>query len=286
MMETLWDAIARLFGGGTLAAILPGDMPGDPNYRRPPGYDPAAARWVQISRALLEAGARVASAPRGQAVGQGLQGFIEGSDAGRQAYEDELLKDVKWRELEAAQQAQDDAGTAYADPLRRRAGSSPPIPISVNGGIVRAASPVGPVQPPQPFEQSLWDAVGVLAAPRRGTQDSRTGISWSQNPNRIREQISIEQQPAVRGRTDGATVAASGGAWAGIKDDGYQPILAPGSNGGGHGYEKCMLIPALSQFGVCFYQCPSGAIIRGNADIPCPPFRFLGQGAGPDSDMV
>jgi hypothetical protein len=94
MMETLWDAIAKLFGGGSSPDLLPGDMPGDPNHHRPPGYDPAAAQWAQISRALLEAGARVASAPPGQAVGQGLQGFIEGGDAAKRAYENALLNAI------------------------------------------------------------------------------------------------------------------------------------------------------------------------------------------------
>jgi len=141
MMETLWDAIARLFGGGSSTAVLPGDMPGDPNYHRPPGYDPAAARWAQISRALLQAGARVASAPRGEAVGQGLQGFVEGSDAGRQAYEEELLNEIRWREMEAEQQARDDAGAAYADASPMGTRSSPRIPSPANNSSGEMTSP-------------------------------------------------------------------------------------------------------------------------------------------------
>jgi hypothetical protein len=92
MMTNLSDFIAGLLGGrsGALSSLLPGDMPGDPIYRRPSGYDPGAARWAQISRGLLEAGARIAAAPRGQAVGQGLRGFIEGSDAGKANYEGDL----------------------------------------------------------------------------------------------------------------------------------------------------------------------------------------------------
>lgn len=111
-MTGLEDIIAGLLGGGPSSPILQGDMPGDPNYRRIPGYDPDAARWAQVSRALLEAGARVASAPRGQAVGQGLQGFIDGSDAGRQAYEDALLNAIKWRAVET--QPPQDEGQAPA----------------------------------------------------------------------------------------------------------------------------------------------------------------------------
>jgi hypothetical protein len=101
MMADLENIIAGLLGGGLSSSILSGDMPNDPNYRRIPGYDPDGARWAQISRALLEAGARIASAPRGQAVGQGLRGFIDGSDAGRQAYEDALLNAIKWRAVES-----------------------------------------------------------------------------------------------------------------------------------------------------------------------------------------
>jgi hypothetical protein len=90
-------------------------MPGDPSYRRPPGYDPDAARWAQISRGLLEAGARLAAAPRRQAIGQGLQGFIAGSDAGKQAYEDDLSKAIGRRQLEALQ-TQDGGSPADNDP--------------------------------------------------------------------------------------------------------------------------------------------------------------------------
>jgi len=138
MMVSLWDAIASLFGGGSSSTILPGDMPGDPNYRRPPGYDPDAARWAQISRALLEAGARVASAPRDQAVGQGLQGFIEGSDAGKQNYEDGLLNELKWGEL-GRRKEQEKANPAYFDPLvgntaPHAAGISVPADLGYAGG--------------------------------------------------------------------------------------------------------------------------------------------------------
>ena len=123
-MASLWDAIARLLGGGTFSALLPGDMPGDPNYRRPPGYDPDEARWAQISRGLLEAGARVASAPRRQAVGKGLQGFIVGSDAGKRAYEDDLLKAIESREI-ATQRSQNDGLSLDNEPAPGGAADSP-----------------------------------------------------------------------------------------------------------------------------------------------------------------
>jgi hypothetical protein len=117
-MTDLSDLIAGLLGGrsGVLSSLLPGGMPGDPSYRRPPGYDPDAAQWAQVSRALLEAGARVASAPRGQAVGQGLRGFIEGGDAGRQAYEDALLNAIKRREIETQAREEEQGQGTVASP--------------------------------------------------------------------------------------------------------------------------------------------------------------------------
>jgi hypothetical protein len=101
-MTSLWDAVARLLSSGADASVLSSDMPGDPNYGHPPGYDPDAARWAWISHGLLEAGARVASAPRRQAVGEGLQGFIAGSDAGKQAYEDGLSNAIRRRVMRPA----------------------------------------------------------------------------------------------------------------------------------------------------------------------------------------
>jgi len=128
-MTSLWDAIARLLGNGTSSSVLPGDMPGDPNYRRPPGYDPDAARWAQISRGLLEAGARVASAPRQQAVGEGLQGYIVGSDAGKRAYDDDLLNAIKWREIET-QPPQNDGPLADDGSRTVGAAGSPPTAVA------------------------------------------------------------------------------------------------------------------------------------------------------------
>ncbi len=128
-MTSLWDAIARLLGGGTASSILPGDMPGDLNYRRPPGYDPDEARWAQISRGLLEAGARVAAAPRQQAVGEGLQGFIVGSDAGKRAYEDDLLKAFESREIET-QPSQNDGLPLDNEPAPDTAADSPPTALA------------------------------------------------------------------------------------------------------------------------------------------------------------
>lgn len=80
----LWEAIAGLLGGA--AAFLPEDR----SRRHPPGYDAEAARWAQIAQGLMDAGVRVAAAPRGQAIGQGVRGFIEGLDSGRRAYEGAL----------------------------------------------------------------------------------------------------------------------------------------------------------------------------------------------------
>jgi hypothetical protein len=232
MMAGLWDAIVGLLGGGSSSSFLPND----PDHRRPQGYDPDAARWAQISRALLEAGARVASAPRGQATGQGLLGFIEGMDAGKQAYENGLRNKTDGLQFED-QQPQD----------------------------------------------------GVPAAMRKGLQDAAAAGSRGENPSGFREQVGIKKQPAVRARANGAAIGAEGHFWTGPDGYEHQPILDPGSNGGGHGYERCMLIPELSQFGLCFYHCPDGAVIRGNAahgPFGCAPFRFRGQGVGPDSDMV
>jgi hypothetical protein len=65
-------------------------MPGYPGDRHPPGYDADVARWAQIARGLMDAGVRVATAPRGQAIGQGVQGFVEGLDSGRRRYEEGL----------------------------------------------------------------------------------------------------------------------------------------------------------------------------------------------------
>jgi hypothetical protein len=204
-MTTLWEAVGGLLGGEAASSLLPGDMPGDPSYGRPPGYDPDEARWAQISRGLLEAGARVASAPRGQATGQGLLGLIEGMDTGREAYEN---------------------------------------------GLGRG------------------DATGIRGGNLAG----------------IGAQYTVKKQSPVRQRADDPVTGATGY----FRDPGYQPVLEPGSNGGGHGYDRCALIPELSRIGLCFYLCPDGAIIRGNANGPsgCSAFRFRGQGVGPDSDMV
>lgn len=205
-MISLWDAIAQLLGSGASSFLVSGDMPGDPGYRRPPGYDPDAARWAQISRGLLEAGARVASAPRGQATGQGLLGLIEGMDTGREAYENGLGRD---------------------------------------------------------------DATGIRDANLAGNG----------------AQYAVKKQSPVGQRAEDLATGATGY----LRDPGYQPVLEPGSNGGGrHGYDRCILIPELVRIGPCFYLCPDGAIIRGNANGPsgCSAFRFRGQGVGPDSDMV
>ncbi|HWA43386.1 MAG TPA: hypothetical protein VHA10_09270 [Hypericibacter adhaerens] len=187
---SLWEAIAGLLGRS--ASILPGDMPGYPSDRHPPGYDADAARWAQIARGLMDAGVRVATAPRGQAIGQGVQGLVEGLDSGRRRYEEGL------------------PGGADGAPTASRLGAGD---------------------------------IALLAG------------------------------------------ADPGSATAGY---GLQPVLDPGPPGGGQGHEPCRLIPSLSPFGLCFYLCPSGAIIRGNSTRPggCPAFRFRGQGMGPDSDMM
>lgn len=128
-MSTLWDAIAHLLGSGASASVLSGDMPGDPNYRHSPGYDPDAARWAQIARGLLEAGARVASAPRREAVGEGLRGFIAGSETGRQTYEDDLLRAIGRQEIEA-QRSQADGIPLDDKPALGAMADTPPAAVA------------------------------------------------------------------------------------------------------------------------------------------------------------
>jgi hypothetical protein len=125
-MSTLWDAVARLLGSGAASSVLSGDMRGDPNYRHSPGRDPDSACWAQISRCPLETGVRVPSAPRRQAVGEGLRGFIAGSDAGRQTYEDDLSRGIGRWEIEA-QRSQTD-GVPFDDkPAPGAVADMPPI---------------------------------------------------------------------------------------------------------------------------------------------------------------
>lgn len=115
-------------------------LDGSTDYRRTLGYDPKAAMWAQISRAFMESGARLASAPRGQAVGQGLLGFIEGSDAGKEDYENGLLNEYRWKQL-AKQQAQGDAQAAYYSQILRSTRNSPSIPRPAKNGIGDITSP-------------------------------------------------------------------------------------------------------------------------------------------------
>lgn len=70
------------------------------------GYDPAEARRQALYGALARAGAEIASAPRGQWVGQGLLGLFGGAEAGKENYEKGLLDNAKWAEWRKNQQKQ------------------------------------------------------------------------------------------------------------------------------------------------------------------------------------
>ncbi len=47
-------------------------------------------------------------------------------------------------------------------------------------------------------------------------------------------------------------------------DGGVTPAYIPGpaGDGSGRGYDKCTLMPGISQFGFCLYLCPDGAVRR------------------------
>jgi len=115
---------------------------GNSDYRQVLGYDPKAALWSQIAAALQQAGAGVATAPRGQAVGQGLLGVLQGTQQGQQNYESGLLNQFKWKQL-ADEQKQQAAARAYLQPLV--------------GGQTVGANPV-------PFN-TAFDTAGVTNGP-------------------------------------------------------------------------------------------------------------------------
>ena len=59
-------------------------------------------------------------------------------------------------------------------------------------------------------------------------------------------------------------------------------VHGPGDGGGGHGWDKCPLIPGTEQFGMCLYSCPDGSVRRshGKSSLGCQPFIFRNDGLG------
>jgi hypothetical protein len=114
------------------------------DYRRALGYNPWAAVLATLGGGLQQLGAGIATAPRGQAIGQGLLGFLQGTTAGREGYENGLLSRLRWREL-AQEQARQDALKKSLAPLAETPPSDAGLPY--NAALARVTVAAGANNP-------------------------------------------------------------------------------------------------------------------------------------------